>query len=58
VSETQIDCDPAPFLFREAVGVDARERFDQGRLAVVDMTGGADEKTLHEERLQPDDSGR
>ena len=37
--EAQIDGDPALLLGRQAVGVDARQRPDQGRLAVVDVPG-------------------
>ena len=29
VRETEVDGDAAPFLFREAVGIDAGERFDE-----------------------------
>src|SRR6185503_12200609 len=36
------DRDPAPALLRQPVGVLARQRLDEPRLAVVDVAGGAD----------------
>ena len=41
------DRDPAPLLLREAVGVDPGERLDELRLAVVDVTGGAEGESPH-----------
>jgi hypothetical protein len=42
--EAELDGDAAAFLFGEAVGVDAGEGADEGGLAVVDVTGGADDE--------------
>ena len=39
----EVDREPAPLLLGEAVGVDAGERDDQRRLAVVDVTGRRDD---------------
>src|SRR5207248_7015596 len=38
----EIDRDPAFKFLRQPVGVLARQRLDKRRLAVVDVTGGAD----------------
>ena len=38
----QVQCDAAPLLFFPAIRVLARERLDQGALAVVDVTGRSD----------------
>ena len=47
VGKTQLDGN-APLLFlHQPVGVDAGEGFDQQGLAVVHMTGGADDHMLH-----------
>ena len=43
VGEAQVDRDPALLFFLEAVGVLAGQRLDQRGLAMVDMTGGADD---------------
>ncbi len=40
--ESQVDGDAPPLLLLPAVGIDAGEGFHQGRLAVVDVTGGPD----------------
>src|SRR2546422_6355799 len=40
--EAQVDSDAAALLLLPAVGVDAGQGLDQGRLAVVDVPGGAD----------------
>ena len=42
VREAEIDGDAAPLLLGQAIAVDAGERLDQRRLAVVDVAGGAD----------------
>ena len=42
VRETELDRHTACFFFRKAIGVGARERFDQCALAVVDVTSGCD----------------
>ena len=41
--EAEIDREPAHLLFGEAVGVGAREREHERRLAVVDVTGSSDD---------------
>ena len=43
IGEAEIDGDAARLLLFQPVAVDAGERFDQGRFAMVDMTGGADD---------------
>src|ERR1700674_1514819 len=43
VGEAEIDRNAALLFFFEAVGVLAGERFDERGLAVIDMTGGADD---------------
>src|SRR5207249_2846627 len=40
--ESEVDGDASPLLLLPAVGIDAGERLHQGRLAVVDVTGGPD----------------
>jgi hypothetical protein len=47
VRETDVDGDAAPFLFFQAIRVDARERFDESGLAVIDVPGRADDDILH-----------
>src|SRR2546425_4426482 len=42
--EPEVDGDASPLLLLPAVGIDAGERLHQGRLAVVDVTGGPDYK--------------
>ena len=42
VGEAQVDRHAPPLLLGQAVGVDAGERVDERRLAVVDVAGGAD----------------
>src|SRR5258708_38150843 len=42
VREAEVDRHPAPLLLREAIGVDAGEGSDQGRLAVINMAGRPD----------------
>ena len=53
VRETEVDRNAAPFLLREPVRVDPRQRLHQGRLAVVDVPGRPHEKTPHRKRLYP-----
>ena len=43
IGEAEVDGDAAPLLLRQPVGVGSRQRPDQGRLAVVDVAGGADD---------------
>src|SRR5690348_7150387 len=47
VSEAEIDGDAAALLFLEAVGVNAGKGLDQRGLAVVDVSGGAEDDMLH-----------
>ena len=47
VRKSNVDGDAAALLFFETIGIDAGERFDQRGLAVVDVTGGADDDGLH-----------
>src|SRR2546430_17427573 len=42
--ESEVDGDAPPLLLLPAVGIDAGERLHEGRLAVVDVTGGPDYK--------------
>src|SRR2546423_15036487 len=42
--ESEVDGYASPLLLLPAVGIDAGERLHQGRLAVVDVTGGPDYK--------------
>ena len=42
----ELDRDPARLLLRQPVGVDAGQRGDQRRLAVVDVAGGAERQRL------------
>src|SRR5579862_4256936 len=50
VRETEIDGNTAPLLFFQAVGIDARQRFDQRGLAVVDVSGCAGYDVAHARR--------
>ena len=43
VREAEIDRDAALLFFGQAIGVDAGQRFDERRLAVIDMTGRGDD---------------
>ena len=47
VGEAEIDGDAAALFFFEAVGVDAGERFHERGLAVIDVSGGADDDVFH-----------
>ena len=47
VGKADVDGDAAPLFFFEAVGIDAGQGFHQRRLAVIDMSGGADDDGLH-----------
>ncbi len=47
VRKAQIDGDPATLFLFQAIGIDARERFHERGLAVIDMAGGADNDVLH-----------
>ena len=54
--EPQLDRDPAPLLLGEPVRVDARERLDERRLAVIDVPRSTDDEPLHARTL-PDFAG-
>ena len=45
VREAEIDRDPAPLLLGQPVGVDPGQRLHERRLAVVDVSGRADEES-------------
>ena len=45
--EADVDGNAAAFFFCEAVRVDTGERFDQRGLAVIDVSGGADDDVFH-----------
>ena len=47
MGKAQLDGDAPLFLLLEPVGVDAGERLDQQGLAVIHMTGGADDHMFH-----------
>ena len=51
VREAEVDRHPALLLLVQAVGVDAGERLDQRRLAVVDVPGGAQYDLFHGVRV-------
>ena len=44
--EAEVDGDPAPLLLGEAIGVDARQRFDERGLPVIDVAGRADDASF------------
>ena len=50
VGEAEVDGHPASLLLRQAVGVDAGQCADQGRLPVVDVAGGANDE-IHVKRM-------
>src|SRR5882762_4143069 len=47
VGKSNVNGDAAPLFFFEAVGINAGQGFHQRRLAVIDMSGGADDYGLH-----------
>src|SRR5262249_31215183 len=47
VREAKIDCDPAALFLFQTVGINAGQRFDQRGLAMIDVTGRADDDGLH-----------
>ncbi len=51
MGEAEVDGDPALLLLVPAIAVDAGERLDQARLAVVDVAGGADDDPSHRIRV-------
>ena len=42
LGKAQIDRDPAAFFFRQAVGINASQRFDESRFSMIDVAGGPD----------------
>ena len=49
--EANIDSDAAALFFVEAVGVNAGEGLDQRGLAVINVSGGADDDGVHLDAL-------
>ena len=47
MGEAEVDGDAALFLLAQPVGIGAGQRQDERALAVIDMTGGADDDMLH-----------
>ena len=47
MGEAEIDGDTAALLFFQTVGVDTGEGFDQRGLAMVNVSGGADDDGFH-----------
>ena len=47
MGEAEIDGDPARLFFLEPIGIDAGQRKNQTALAVIDVTGGADDEMRH-----------
>ena len=47
VGEAEVDGDAALFLLAQPVGIGAGQRQDERALAMIDMTGGADDDMLH-----------
>src|SRR5689334_7479925 len=47
VGKAEIDGDAPPLLFFQTVGIDAGEGFDQRRLAMVNVSGGAENDGFH-----------
>src|SRR5687767_3542446 len=47
MGETQVDGDAARFFFRQAIGISAGERLDQGALSVIDVSGSSDDVMHH-----------
>ena len=47
VGKPQLDGDAPLLFFLQPVGIDAGERLNQRRLAVVDVPGGAEDESLH-----------
>jgi hypothetical protein len=43
MGKAEINGDAAALFFFQAIGVNARERFDQRGLAMVDVSGGAED---------------
>ena len=47
VREANVDGDAAPLFFFESVSVDPSQGADEGRLAMIDVSSGADDDGLH-----------
>ena len=47
VREAEVNRNATPFLFFQAIGVDAGKRLDQRGFAVVNVSCGADNNRLH-----------
>lgn len=45
--ESQVDSNAAPLFLLKAVGIDARQRLNQGGLAMIDVARGAYDNVLH-----------
>ncbi len=43
IGEAEVDRDPACLLLLQPIGIDTRQGFDERGLAMIDMTGGADD---------------
>jgi len=48
VGKSEFRCDASFLLFLETIAIDTRERPDQGRLTMIDMTCGAYDYTFHD----------
>jgi hypothetical protein len=51
IGKAEIDGDAATFFFRKAIGIGAGQSAHKGALAVIDMTGGADNQRMRNHRL-------
>ncbi len=49
ISEAEIDGQPAALLLGERIRVDTRQGLNEGRFAVIDVTGGDDDHRPWEE---------
>ena len=50
--ETDVDGDAAAFFFFEAVGIHASQGFDERCLAMIDVSGGADDDGFHQRQYR------
>jgi hypothetical protein len=44
IGKTEIDRDTASFFFRKSIGIDAGQSTDESALAVINVTGGANDQ--------------
>src|SRR5215213_8922852 len=51
IGKAEIDSDAATFFFRKTIGIDAGQSAYESALAVIDVTGGADNQRNHSHRL-------